>query len=119
MPPSATRCRRRRYPVHVHGIVNARVTALLYRYLRKLGVDAATARRDLERVWQPGGVWATFIGDAAAADLPHRYAGRDHRARCPTPTESGTAARCRMPTFARFDDHPSQHSRKETLEPQH
>lgn len=64
-------------PVHVHCIVNARVTAFLYRYRCEQGVDAATARTDLERVWKPGGVWAAFIGDNAAIDLPHRYAGRD------------------------------------------
>lgn len=65
--------------VHVHCIVNARVTAFLYRYRREaLGVDQATARRGMERVWKPGGVWAAFIGDDASTPLEHRYAGRDY-----------------------------------------
>jgi protein tyrosine phosphatase (PTP) superfamily phosphohydrolase (DUF442 family) len=61
-------------PVHVHCIVNARVSAFLYRYRREvLGWDEARARSDLETVWQPGGVWAEFIGDKAAISEPHRY----------------------------------------------
>jgi protein tyrosine phosphatase (PTP) superfamily phosphohydrolase (DUF442 family) len=60
-------------PVHVHCIINARVSAFLYRYRREmLGVAEATARADLHRIWQPGGVWAAFIGDEAAIPLPHR-----------------------------------------------
>lgn len=59
--------------VHVHCIVNARVSAFLYRYRRDvLGVDEAGARAAMERIWRPGGVWAAFIGDKAAAGLPHR-----------------------------------------------
>jgi len=43
-------------PVHVHCIVNARVSAFLYRYRRDiLGVNDADAREPMERVWQPGG----------------------------------------------------------------
>lgn len=66
-------------PVHVHCIVNARVTAFFYRYQTEvLHVDAADARAMMESVWRPGGVWADFIGDAAAAALPHGYARRDY-----------------------------------------
>jgi protein tyrosine phosphatase (PTP) superfamily phosphohydrolase (DUF442 family) len=61
-------------PVHVHCIVNARVSAFLYRYRRDiLGVDESTAREAMERIWKPGGVWAAFIGDGSAIELPHRY----------------------------------------------
>jgi len=64
-------------PVHVHCIVNARVSAFVYRYRRDvLGMDVAAARAAMESVWQPGGVWAAFIGDTASIDLPHRP-GRD------------------------------------------
>lgn len=50
--------------VHVHCIVNARVSAFMYRYRRDvLGMDEQLARREMEGVWQPGGVWASFIGD--------------------------------------------------------
>ena len=60
-------------PVHVHCIVNARVSAFFYRYRRYvLGWDEAAARAPLETLWQPGGVWAAFIGDEAAVVLPHR-----------------------------------------------
>ncbi len=66
-------------PVHVHCILNARVTAFFYRYLTEvLGRDEAAARALMDTVWRPGGVWATFIGDGAAADSPHRYARRDY-----------------------------------------
>ena len=60
--------------VHVHCIVNARVSAVLYRYRRDLiGMDEAKARSAMESIWQPGGVWAAFIGDQQAVSLPHRY----------------------------------------------
>ena len=66
-------------PVHVHCIVNARVSAFVYRHRReRLGWDEARARREMERVWQPGGVWARFIGDEAAVSSEHRFAGRDY-----------------------------------------
>ncbi len=62
--------------VHVHCIVNARVSAFLYRYRRDvLGVPETVARADLDRIWRPGGVWAAFIGDDAAVALPHRLPG--------------------------------------------
>ena len=60
-------------PVHVHCIVNARVSAFLYRYRRDaLGLDEEEARAAMETVWRPGGVWAAFIGDEEAVPLPHR-----------------------------------------------
>ena len=65
-------------PLHVHCIVNARVTAFFYRYKRDvLGSDEAEARAAMETVWKPGGVWAQFIGDEASVELPHRYRGVD------------------------------------------
>jgi len=61
-------------PVHVHCIVNARVSAFLYRYRRDcLDVPDLVAREALEAIWSPGGVWATFIGDEASVGRPHRY----------------------------------------------
>src|SRR4029077_20690041 len=49
-------------PVHVHCIANARVSAFFYRYRRDvLGMDETQARAEMEAVWQPEGVWATFI----------------------------------------------------------
>ena len=60
-------------PTHVHCIVNARVSAFLYRWRRDvLGLDEARIRGDLEAIWRPGGVWAAFIGDEGSVDLPHR-----------------------------------------------
>ena len=61
--------------VHVHCIVNARVSAFFYRYRRDvLGHDEAEARAAMETVWQPGGIWARFIGHDEAIGCPHRYA---------------------------------------------
>ena len=66
-------------PVHVHCIVNARVTAFFYRYQAEvLGRGRDEARVLMESVWRPGGVWAAFIGDAARADGPHQFARRDY-----------------------------------------
>ncbi len=65
-------------PVHVHCIVNARVTAFFYRYRIEAGVSEADARAMMDSVWRPGGIWATFVGDTAAATQPHRFAGRDY-----------------------------------------
>mgnify|MGYP001546061275 CR=1 FL=1 len=60
-------------PVHIHCIANMRVTAFLYRYQRDvLGRDDEEARNFMVSVWQPGGVWASFIGDEASEALPHR-----------------------------------------------
>jgi protein tyrosine phosphatase (PTP) superfamily phosphohydrolase (DUF442 family) len=61
-------------PVHVHCIVNARVSAFFYRYRRDvLGWEDAAARGPMETIWRPGGVWAAFIGDEAAVAREHRY----------------------------------------------
>ena len=50
-------------PVHVHCIANYRVSAFFYRYRRDVvGLDESRARADMEDVWHPEGVWATFIG---------------------------------------------------------
>ena len=60
-------------PVHVHCILNFRVSAFLYRYRREvLGVKEGEARAQMEALWRPGGVWAKFIGDYSAEHLPHR-----------------------------------------------
>jgi uncharacterized protein (TIGR01244 family) len=60
-------------PVHVHCILNYRVSAFLYRYHREvLGVKEDEARAAMEALWRPGGVWAKFIGDDSAEHLPHR-----------------------------------------------
>ena len=49
-------------PVHVHCIANYRVSAFFYRYRRDvLGTDETQARAEMEEIWHPEGVWATFI----------------------------------------------------------
>lgn len=54
-------------PVWVHCAANMRVSAFLYRYrIEKLGTDEATARRDMEKIWTPFGVWKDFIEGKAA-----------------------------------------------------
>jgi len=60
-------------PRHVHCILNFRVSAFFYRYRRDLlGWDERQARAAMEALWQPGGVWAAFIGDTDGIALPHR-----------------------------------------------
>ena len=62
-------------PFHVHCIMNWRVSAFFYRYRRAvLGWGEPAARAPMEALWQPGGVWAAFIGDTASIVLPHRPA---------------------------------------------
>lgn len=59
-------------PVHVHCIVNMRVSAFFYRYQKDvLGLSDAQSRAAMDSIWRPGGVWATFIGDEASVALPH------------------------------------------------
>lgn len=59
--------------VHVHCIINARVSAFFYRYHRDIQAMAEPqARAAMEKIWQPGNVWAAFIGDVDAIALPHR-----------------------------------------------
>ena len=56
-------------PVHVHCIMNWRVTAFLYRYQRDvLGMDDGHARAPMDTIWTPethsnpsAPVWAEFI----------------------------------------------------------
>ena len=63
--------------VHVHCIVNARVSAFLYRY-RRDSIGEEAARTELNSVWEPAGVWAEFIGDTPVEGTDHRYRGRDY-----------------------------------------
>jgi protein tyrosine phosphatase (PTP) superfamily phosphohydrolase (DUF442 family) len=66
-------------PTHVHCIANMRVSAFFYRYRRDLlGWDEGVARAAMESIWRPGGVWASFIGDEGAAQLPHRGPNEKH-----------------------------------------
>ena len=55
-------------PVHVHCIMNWRVSAFCYRYNRERGMPEAQARALMERVWTPetnshedAPTWAAFI----------------------------------------------------------
>ena len=58
--------------IHIHCVVNARVSAFLYRYRRDvLGMPEAEARSRMNALWQPGGIWAAFIGDEARIGMPH------------------------------------------------
>ena len=54
-------------PVHVHCIMNWRVSAFFYRYRRDvLRMDEVAARADITRLWKPDAVWAEFISWPAA-----------------------------------------------------
>jgi uncharacterized protein (TIGR01244 family) len=49
-------------PVHVHCILNYRVSAFFYRYRRDvLSMGEADARAHMDKIWQPDGVWETFV----------------------------------------------------------
>ena len=55
-------------PVHVHCIMNWRVSAFFYRYNIEQGMDEAKARALMERQWSPetnadprAAAWASFI----------------------------------------------------------
>ncbi len=54
-------------PVHVHCIMNYRVSAFFYRYHRERGMAEAEARAIMERQWQPA------TNDQAAAPLWARF----------------------------------------------
>lgn len=65
--------------VHVHCILNLRVSAFLYRWRQdRQGVAQAVAAAEMERLWKPGGAWARFVGREADAGRDHLYAGRDY-----------------------------------------
>jgi protein tyrosine phosphatase (PTP) superfamily phosphohydrolase (DUF442 family) len=55
-------------PVHVHCIMNWRVSAFFYRWNREHGMDEVEARRQMETVWSPedndhpaAPAWAAFV----------------------------------------------------------
>ena len=51
--------------VWVHCAANMRVSAFTYRYrVQVLGENSDTARQDLNQLWEPFGVWKTFIEKA-------------------------------------------------------
>lgn len=57
--------------VHVHCIMNFRVSAFVCRYRRDvLGWDEARARAQMERIWTPEGVWAAFVARSHASRRP-------------------------------------------------
>jgi protein tyrosine phosphatase (PTP) superfamily phosphohydrolase (DUF442 family) len=65
--------------VHIHCIVNARVTAFLYRYdVSRNGITHGVAQAQMNRIWKPGNVWAEFIDDSERISAEHEYAGRDY-----------------------------------------
>ncbi len=48
--------------IWLHCAANMRASAFLFRYRRDiLKEDATTAKLDLDKIWQPLGVWAQFI----------------------------------------------------------
>jgi uncharacterized protein (TIGR01244 family) len=55
-------------PVHVHCIMNWRVSAFFYRWNREHGMEEGAARAELERIWSPdendhpdAPTWAAFV----------------------------------------------------------
>ena len=65
--------------IHIHCIYNARVTAFMTRYIRDVsGGDLAAMLVTMDGIWRPGGVWASFLGDAKNSDQPNRYKGYEY-----------------------------------------
>ncbi len=55
--------------VWVHCAANMRVSAFVYRYrVTVLNQPEQEARRDLEKIWEPFGVWKGFIGEKSGTD---------------------------------------------------
>ena len=53
-------------PVWVHCAANMRVSAFVYRYRRDvLSENSESAARDLKKIWEPFGVWKTFVAPRA------------------------------------------------------
>jgi protein tyrosine phosphatase (PTP) superfamily phosphohydrolase (DUF442 family) len=62
--------------IHVHCIYNARVSAFFYRYATAgKGGDPARQFEQMDGIWRPGGVWATFIGNDTDVGEVNRYKG--------------------------------------------
>ena len=54
-------------PVLVHCAANMRVSAFMYRYRAEfLGENLRQLEVDLHKIWEPFGVWKTFVGKAEA-----------------------------------------------------
>ena len=54
--------------LHVHCIMNWRVSAFLYRYRYRrdiLGQDPALIRPDMEAIWTPDPIWTAWLGETA------------------------------------------------------
>jgi len=65
--------------IHVHCIYNARVSAFFYRYAQEgRGYSETETFSLMESIWRPGGVWAKFINNDEALDLPNRYLGYEY-----------------------------------------
>jgi protein tyrosine phosphatase (PTP) superfamily phosphohydrolase (DUF442 family) len=49
--------------VFVHCAANKRVSAFVFLYRLRHGVDRASAEHDLKKIWQPDEVWRAFVND--------------------------------------------------------
>jgi protein tyrosine phosphatase (PTP) superfamily phosphohydrolase (DUF442 family) len=53
--------------IFVHCAANARVSTFVYLYrISRLGVDPVAAKQDLNRLWEPHGIWLDFLNEAIA-----------------------------------------------------
>ncbi|NJM51090.1 MAG: hypothetical protein HC843_09620 [Sphingomonadales bacterium] len=65
--------------IHIHCIINARVTAFFHRYGIETGLFGTNeAAALLESVWRPGGIWAEFLNNDKRRTLDHEFCGRDY-----------------------------------------
>ena len=53
--------------IFLHCAANARVSAFVYLYrMSRLGMDPAEAKKKLDLLWEPKGVWKDFVEEAIA-----------------------------------------------------
>lgn len=53
--------------IFLHCAANARVSTFVYLYrIARLGIDPATAKKDLQALWEPKGVWREFVEEAVS-----------------------------------------------------
>lgn len=52
--------------IFVHCAANMRVSAFVFLHRLRQGADRAAAERDLEKIWEPDGVWREFVNQRLA-----------------------------------------------------
>jgi hypothetical protein len=62
-----------------------RISAFVFLHRLRHGADRAAAERDLEKIWQPGGVWQEFVNQRLAETQQKAETPVDPRVERPIP----------------------------------